>query len=258
MVEFTLKQVAPKIWHLNFSSGYDLTIHFFRFQEYYESPDMMKKNVQFVDLMENYTKKLGKGKFTYINDWAGFNLPGEEIFQRYKDGISDPNRHDEMMLSLATFIRAKEESENFYIIGTSDDDDWKNTTFNHELAHGLFYADPAYKARTTKYIEELPAKVRERFFAVLKKWGYADKFLVDECQAYMATGLQGQLDIKAIREHQLKFKRLFNAYSKGIRMRPDKNFQSPMKAATKKTAAKKTRKKTTAKKSTTTKKASKK
>lgn len=90
MVEFTLKQVAPKIWHLNFSSGYDLTIHFFRFQEYYESPDMMKKNVQFVDLMENYTKKLGKGKFTYINDWAGFNIPGEEIFQRYKDGISDP------------------------------------------------------------------------------------------------------------------------------------------------------------------------
>lgn len=245
MVEFSLKQVAKRIWHLNFSDSYDLTIHFFRYQEYYESPDMKEKNVQFVDLMENYSKTIGKGSFTYTSDWAGFNMPGNQIFERHKAGISDPNRYDELMYSLACFIRAKEKSERFYIIGTSDDDDWKNTTFNHELAHGLFYADDDYKAKMSKYVEELPDKVREKIFSTLKKWGYDDKFLIDECQAYMATGLQDGIDSKIIVEHQPKFKRLFNSYSKGVRKRPERNFQAnTAKAAAKKTTKKKASKKT--------------
>lgn len=246
MVEFSIKQVAKKIWHLNFSDSYDLTIHFFRYQEYYESPDMKKKNVQFVDLMENYSRTIGKGSFTYTKDWAGFNMPGDQIFERHRAGISDPNRHDELMYSLACYIRSKEKSEKFYIIGTSNDDDWRNTTFNHELAHGLFYADEAYKARMTKYVEELPERVRSKIFGALKKWGYDEKFFVDECQAYMATGLQEGIDAKMIVEHQSRFKRLFNSYSKGIRKRPDRGYQAnSAKAAAKKTTTKKKVKKTT-------------
>ena len=239
MVKFTLEQVAPKIWHLNFSSSYDLTMHFFRFQEWYESPTMMEKNVQFVDLMENYTSKLGKGKFTYTHDWAGFNIPGEQIFARFEKGISDPNRHDDLMHALATYIRAKEGGPKFYIIGTSDDDSEKNTTFNHELAHGMFYADEAYKARMTKYVEGLPDKVRNKIFSTLKKWGYADKFFIDETQAYMATGLQSPIDTQMIRDHQAKFKRLFNSYSKGARKRPERTVKVKSGTSTTSTAKKK-------------------
>lgn len=182
----------------------------------------MEKNVQFVDLMENYTKNLGKGNFTYMNDWAGFNILGEEIFRRHREGISDSNRHDELMIALATYIRAKEGCDKFYIIGTSDDDPEKNITFNHELAHGLFYADEAYRTRMTKYVDSLSDKVKNKIFNTLKKWGYADKFFIDEAQAYMATGLQSPIDTAIINAEQAKFKRLFNSYSKGIRKRPER------------------------------------
>ena len=223
MVEFSLKQIAPKIWHLNFSDSWDLTMHFFRFQEWYESPGMKQKNVQLVDLMENYSRTVGKGKFSYPSDWAGFNLPGEEVFKRQAQGISDPNRYDELMISLTTYMRAKEGSSKFYIIGTSDDDAFKNQTFNHELAHGLFFADDSYRARMTKYVENLPDKTRNKIFSVLKKWGYAEKFYIDEAQAYLATGLQEGLTLKHIKDCQPKFKRLFNAYTKGVRKRPEKS-----------------------------------
>lgn len=246
MVEFTLKQVAKKIWHLNFSDSYDLTIHFFRYQEFYESPDMKKKNVQFVDLMENYSRKVGKGAFTYTRDWAGFNLPGEEIFDRHKAGISDPNRHDELMYSIACFIRAKEKSENFYIIGTADDDVWRNVTYNHELAHGLFYADDSYRARTTKYVNELPDKIKSKIFSTLKKWGYDEKFYIDETQAYMSTGLQDSLDVDDIKFYQSRFKRLFNSYTKGVRKTPERGFETkPVKKKTRKTSNKVSTSKTT-------------
>ncbi len=200
-------------------------MHFFRFQEWYESPTMKEKNVQFVDLMESYTRNLGKGNFTYINDWAGFNIPGHQIFDRFKEGISDSNRYDALMLSLATFVRAKEGSESFYIIGTSDDDPDKNATFNHELSHSLFYANPSYKEKMTKYVEALPKNVKAKIFDALKKWGYDEKFFIDETQAYLSTGLQSPIDISMVREQQAKFKRLFNIASKGMKKRAEQSIK---------------------------------
>lgn len=222
MLEFTIKQLAPKIWHLNFSDSYDLTIHFFRYQEFYESPNMKARNVQFVDLMENYSRKLGNGKFTYPVDWAGFNLPGEVIFKRHQAGISDPNRHDDLMYALACYIRAKENSERFYIIGTSEDDELKNTTFNHELAHGFYYTHPIYRKKMQKLVKDIPPNTQKKIFSVLTKWGYSDKFFVDETQAYLSTGLQDKMDTPIIVACREPFIKVFNQYTKGIRKRIQK------------------------------------
>lgn len=241
MVEFSLKQLQPKIWHLHFSSKYDLTLHFFRFQEYYESIEMRGKDTPFVDLMENYAKKLGNGAFTYTHDWDGFNLPGEQIFRKAAKGITDKNRYDELMISIAMYIKAKENTENFYIIGTSNDDPWLNTTFNHELAHGLFYANSKYKKEMKKYVEELPKPVKNKIFSALKKWGYNENLYIDETQAYLATGLQDEIDNELIYKHQAVFKKTFNIHAKGIKKRSDRNFDNSSKYAVANASQKKTK-----------------
>ena len=216
----TLNCIMPQIWHLNFSNSYDLALHFFRFQEFYESPSVKKQKIQLIDLMENYSQKNGDGSFTYTKDWAGFNLPAEKIFELHKKGISDKNRYDEMMLGLAKFIRAKEGgSEDFYIIGTSDDDEEKEITFNHELAHGLFFIDEKYKDKTTALVEALPKKTKNFLFKKLRECGYDDDVLIDETQAYMSTGLFDSFDTPAVRKEIEPFVTLFNKHAGRLKKR---------------------------------------
>jgi hypothetical protein len=212
---FSLEQVTDRVWHLNFKYGYDLNLHFFRYQEYYESPKFKKaKNVQFIDLMDWYSNHQGKGEFTYISDWAGFNLPAEKIFELEKDGIQDKNRYDEIMLGIAKLIRAKEAgNEDFYIIGTASDDSEANLTFNHELAHSLFYINEKYREEAVKLVDKLPKREKNFIFKKIKECGYDDDVLIDECQAYMATGLYLSFDKPSIRKHTKPFKALFNKYA---------------------------------------------
>lgn len=207
---FTLKQLRKQIWHLHFEHQYDLTMHFLRYQEYYESPRFKKMPVPLVDMMDWYTKNVGNGVFTYPNDWAGFNLPGEEILEIHTKGIPDPNRYDHLMMSLFEFIRAKEEDRtDFYIIGTSEDDGDMKGTFNHELAHGFFFADKKYKEKTTKMVMGIPTKTRNFIFKCLKQYEYDDSFLVDETQAYLATGLYGTFDKPSVQQYVPQFEALF-------------------------------------------------
>lgn len=174
--------------------------------------------MQLVDLMDWYAKNMGKGIFTYPNDWAGFNLPGEHIFKLHEVGIQDANRYDRMMLSIAEFIRAKEENNtNFYIIGTAQTDENLNDTFNHELAHGLFFADETYRTKTVEMVEAIPSRTRKFLFRKLKECGYSDEFLVDESQAYLSTGLYDTFDKPSVRKHCEKFEKLFKKYAGKLR-----------------------------------------
>lgn len=209
---FSLQKVAPCIWHLSFNNSYDLTMHFFRYQEYYDSAEMSGKNVQFVDLLESYTSGIGNGTFSYINDWVGFNLPAKHLFDRHREGISDKNRCDDLMLSIFSYIKSKEGSEDFYVIGTSGGDPVKDLTFKHELAHGLFFSNPEYKGVMISEVENLPKSVRNRVFRVLEKWGYDESIWVDEAQAYLATGLQDELDTPSVRKCTKPFERVFNKF----------------------------------------------
>lgn len=211
---FNLKRVVPKIWHLTFCNRYDLNIHFFRFQQYYESPDVYCKNIQFVDLMELYQKRFATDTFTYMNDWAGFNIPASQILGLYEGGLKDPNRLDMLMYSIATFIKAKENSSDFYIIGTSLDDDDYEDTFKHEFAHGLYYINEDYKNTMNQLVADIKPSDKSKIFKILKNWGYAEKVLEDETQAYLSTGLQDELNIPEIAKYEKEFIKVYNKYSR--------------------------------------------
>lgn len=217
---FSLKQLRKQIWHLHFDQHYDLTMHFLRYQEFYESPKFRKTNLTLVNYMEWYARNMGKGVFTYTKDWAGFNLPGEYIFSVHKEGIQDPNRYDKLMLSLAEFICSKEDNKtDFYIIGTSQEDTDLKSTFNHELAHGMFYTDEKYKTKMTALVNALPNKTKNFIFKKLKKCGYSDEFFIDETQAYLSTGLIPEFNKPMVEQEVPKFEKLFKKTSGRLKKR---------------------------------------
>jgi len=214
---YSLERIREKIWHLQFQEEYDLTMHFLRYQEYYESPKFMKKSVPIVDIMDWYQKHLGNGVFTYPRDWAGFNLPGETIFELHNKGIEDVNRYDRFMIGTAEFIRSKENSDEFYIIGTCKQDVELNITFNHELCHALYFVDLKYKDAMTKLVSNLPKKEKSFIFRKLKKQGYHEDVFIDECQAYLATDLDTDFDTQVIRDLREPFVKIFNKFSTKMR-----------------------------------------
>ena len=108
----------PHIYHLDFGTQYELTMHFLRAQEYYESPKFYKQIFTFMDYMDWYSKVHGKGSFTYTKDWTGFNVPSWALTEVYDREVylPDRNRYDTLMGTLVDQIRHEEGGQAFYFI----------------------------------------------------------------------------------------------------------------------------------------------
>lgn len=184
---FSLNQVKHKIWHLNFESGKDLSLHFCKISE---------------------SQKASK------NEWVGFNVPGQMIFDLSKRTDIEKNIYDMMMISLAEYIKSKEKSKDFYIIGTSSDDSELNITFNHELAHSLFAINKRYRDQMTSLFFKMPKNIRTFVFKKLRDCGYEDEILLDEAQAYLATGLYDTFDKPRVRKYKDEFEYVFRKFGK--------------------------------------------
>jgi hypothetical protein len=209
---FKLKEVRPKIFLMDFDDSYDLAMHFVRYQECYESPSKTFRDSAFslIDFMEWYSKKYGNGSFTYPADWGGFNIPGEMIAYVERLGVPDPNRYDEVMQDVYRQCAAK--TDKFYLIGTVGEN---TSVLQHEIAHGFFYTTPKYRKAMKRLVtDHLPRDCTKNMFQQLKTMGYAARVYIDECQAYMATGLTETMPgTKADRE---PFIELFNKYYEGV------------------------------------------
>lgn len=169
---------------MDFNNDYDLAMYFLRYQEYYESSSSRFRGKSFtlLEFMEWYSKQNGRSCFTYPQDWGGFNLPGSIINDVHKLGIKDINSYDKDMLRV--YKQIIKTSPKFYLIGTCGD-----VALTHEVAHGLFYTNSKYKKAMSSLVKALNPKVKKIVIKYLTDLGYAKKVHVDECQAYLATGL---------------------------------------------------------------------
>ena len=208
MNQYTLREVKPKIFLMDFKDSYDLAMHFMRYQEFYESPSphFRGKAWEWTTFMRWYSKKYGKGSFTYAVDWAGFNIPGDTIEKVWKLGIPDRNIYDYEMRQVAR--QCKEQAKgDFYLIGAVGN----RGVLKHEIAHGFFYTLPQYKKDMTKLVKGLDPAFRASINNTLKEMGYTPKVYVDECQAYLSTGLSEQFKVTLKNEHK-PFVSLYNKY----------------------------------------------
>jgi|GEM_PF-791310 len=165
------------IFHVTFRTQHLLASTFLRFQEYYESPEFRDKTFDWEEFMDWYAER--KGKFSYLEDWTGFNIPSY-VFRPFRHGFFDPLTRKE-----ATLLRMFEDvPEPFYVIGTTGDADLETSL--HEIVHGLFFVDEAYRkeVEATLVRDELP-----RLRQALVKEGYHESVFTDEMNAYLLTGL---------------------------------------------------------------------
>lgn len=208
MTNYILREVKPKIFLLDFRNSYDLAMHFVRYQEFYESANpLFRDNTwTWVEFMKWYSKKHGKGAFTYAIDWQGFNIPGDTIEKVWAMGIPDVNEYDKRMFEIAMQCRDQAKGD-FYLIGATG----RTSVLKHEIAHGFFYTVPEYKAEMTQLNKDLDPVFRKKVNATLKTMGYTPKVFVDECQAYLATGVSEQFTMP-IKTEDKAFISTYNRY----------------------------------------------
>ena len=214
MFGFSIKEILPHVYHLHFESAYDLAMHFWRFQEYYESTMFHRKIVSLVDYMEWFAQAHGDGAFTYATEWSGFNVPSWALHSlRESTVIPDLNKYDQRMFTLIDWVQEKEGKRDFYFIGSSSEghqgDGDEEGVLDHEIAHALFSTCKDYRSRVydllTQWREGRGHKGEELDSArvVLEGEGYHGSVVSDEIHAYCATELSQALT-GVISEQEMK------------------------------------------------------
>lgn len=204
----TLSKTGPmsRVFHVQIKDSYDLALTFLRMQEWYESPKFRHKNFTMQEYMRWYAKGKGKGNFTYMTDWSGFNVPSTAV-----EAVMNMNLHvgwdgDWSRLEYELFDKLMarglvgtpkpynrefapggrknfEVRAPFYLIGTSKDEDLR-----HEAAHGRFFVDPAYKRKVTAILQS-NTKAHAPLRRHLLTMGYCLATLYDEVHAYILDSL---------------------------------------------------------------------
>lgn len=208
--KYTVSEIRPRIFALKFKRNYDMCMQFLRYQEFYESPNLKFRDHAFelLDFMEWYSFSKNQGYFSYTVDWCGFNISGEVIKRVWNLGISDRNVYDyEMMVLYKKFLSQYPDGK-FYIIGAQKD---AEETMKHEIAHGFYFTNQSYKKEMTVLVKSLKKTFFKSMCASLKDMGYTSKVYIDECQAYLATGMTPSFTVKLKKERE-PFIKLYNEF----------------------------------------------
>ncbi len=103
---------------------------------------------------------------------------------------------------------------NAYIIGANDTE---GDTFQHEVAHGLYYTNKEYKELMDEITDAIPLDIRMKFRNNLIDMGYTDGVVYDEIQAYLTWHNEYNRFTKGVPKKILKqlnkeYQKVFNKY----------------------------------------------
>ncbi len=179
MSEFNIvvKEILPRVYHLQFDSKREMASTFLRFQEYYESPNPAFRGHSFTldQYKEWYTEQVGS--FSYYTDWSGFNIPGE-VLKPFEEGQFDPLSDQE--LGLLEAVSGISRKKRFYLIAANDP-----RSMAHEMAHALWYVERTYQKKMTALLNKIPSAFKDQFLGTLRNTGYCSDVIEDELQAYL-------------------------------------------------------------------------
>ncbi len=170
------------IYHLSFKTRHLLTSTFVRFQEFYESPKFAGKIFTLEEFMDWYARE--KGNFTYFTDWSGFNIPSDNLRPFYRGRFDPLSIKEKQLLKLFRRIRPP-----FYVIATHSPD-----SILHEIVHGLYFVDGAYRQKVKKALSQLNLGRLRRLLGSLSGYGYNKKVVDDEINAFLLTGLTKKME----------------------------------------------------------------
>ena len=207
--------LGDSIYSVVSSDSQLLAMTFLRPQEYYESrfPEIFRTQFKISNFNEIYMEWTGKDKFTYCEDWGGYNLPSNILEEcMFNLDQSDINYYDEIMFFLIKTIKMREGNKPYYLIGV---DSLTGNVLEHEFAHGMYHTVPEYKTKMDALTANLPPHVKNGMLKGLSAYGYVDDVIDDEIQAFISTGLayeMVELKIRGINKEMKKYKQVFKEY----------------------------------------------
>ncbi len=177
--KFKVKKVQARIFGVECKSTWLLAQMFCRFQEHYESPRFRGKIFSMEEFEKWYANSRPDGKFSYFSDWAGFNIPSYVLKPFYEAKFDKLSTKEKWLLT--KFKSEYQSGQPFYIIGYVGVD---AATKKHEIAHGYYFTDVAYRAGVEATLSCANLSSLKK---LIKKMGYGNNVLLDECHAYILT-----------------------------------------------------------------------
>ena len=215
--KYEMSEVAPGVFFVEVDGNNDLAYTFLRVQEFYESvnPDIQGKQFTWQQYVNWYSSQSKTGTFSYGEDWRGFNIPSDAIYNCYKMNL-ERTEYDVFFLSLVEMIEAKikeEGLEKFYVIGARKGD---SGTLDHEIAHGFFTVNQEYKKEMVALVNAMPTESVKYLENYLTELGYASSVHQDEIQAYMSTGLRANMNKELLEDYTKEFEQVFEYHKNTV------------------------------------------
>ncbi len=192
--KLSIEEICPGVYHIWTDFQFDLASTFLRVQEYYESPHkgIRKKyftHEQYMSRDAYSSSRSGEKdvKFSYLEDWNGFNVPGN-VFNRWvklfsKDYLWE-KEHDLVNL---VYEQVGTKTNKFYVIGTNKESDSHGGDIDHELSHAWFYLDLKYRRAQLANVKKLTKTTYNQLTKHLGEEGYDPSVFDDEIVAYLST-----------------------------------------------------------------------
>lgn len=207
-------KIAPQILLFEGCNQKELTLTFFRIQEYYESPLNTLKCKQFSVFDFLYESMDYEGNIDYFSFWGGFNIPGD-ILLDWWNTHSDwtPLEHQ-----LIRDIRLNVDMDQpFYVIGALEGD---ITTIEHEISHALFFIDQEYQKEMSGLNLDMATFYSDTWNQMenhLLEMGYCQQVISDEIQAYMIESEESlteefNVNYSDIEIIQKRYRKVFDNY----------------------------------------------
>jgi hypothetical protein len=179
------KKLGKQLLLFTFKTQKEITMTFFRMEEYYESPIKGLYQNKF-DVFDFLNESMDdNGHIDYFSKWIGFNIPGHSI--RDWSELHCPN-YTPKEAEVLNHINSKvDTSQPFYIIAAKEG---KTDVMDHEIAHALYYLDKGYKTVMNIKVSQFKKQFPVQYLKVqswLKQMGYNKSVFMDETQAYMST-----------------------------------------------------------------------
>ena len=180
------QKLSKNIILFTFSNRKEITLAFFRMQEFYESPNtaLLNKKFSVWDFLNESMSK--NGEIGYFSYWCGFNIPSEVLSNWWKLHVHDLT-HAEIQIFDALYAQEIDFHEPFYVIGALEKD---KAVIKHEIAHALYYTDLDYECEMNESLLQLKIhqlKIYKKMKKELLKMGYNDSVIDDEVQAYLSS-----------------------------------------------------------------------
>ncbi len=186
-LHFTIVEIEPHIFHIEFQTQRDLAQSLMRLQEFYEGVDDDIRGNYFTleEFMHYFTKD--DGIFDYTKVWSGFNIPGyivEKWYDLFKKNDGLTNKEHQVMSKL---FDVKKDTDPWYIIAATANDEFYQETIAHEKAHAYYHLSEPYREKCNELINEIGVNDYNQMHMRLNSIGYRNDVINDEIQAYLST-----------------------------------------------------------------------